>query len=62
MKMKKEIYPALKAIIEKEGKILILKRGKDEDCFKEMWDIPGGKIKFGESAEEALKQVHQPNC
>jgi len=54
--MQKVIYPALKAIIEKDGKILILKRAKTEDCFKEMWDIPGGKIKFGEMPEEALKR------
>lgn len=54
--MKKEMYPALKAIIEKEGKILILKRALSEDCFKGMWDIPGGGIKFGESPEEALKR------
>ncbi|MCD6092891.1 MAG: NUDIX domain-containing protein [Candidatus Aenigmarchaeota archaeon] len=54
--MKEEIYPALKAIVEKEGKILILKRTESEDCFKGMWDIPGGGIKFGETPEEALKR------
>jgi len=52
----KEIYPALKAIIVKDRKILILKRAKEEDCFKEMWDIPGGKINFGEMPEDALKR------
>jgi 8-oxo-dGTP diphosphatase len=51
-----EIYLALKAVIEKDGKILILKRSKEEDCFKEMWDIPGGGINFGEMPEEALKR------
>ena len=52
----KEIYPALKAIIVKNGKILILKRTKEEDYFKEMWDIPGGRINFGEMPEKALKR------
>lgn len=50
------IYPATKAIIKKNRKILILKRSCDEDCFKEEWDIPGGGIKFGEDPEESLKR------
>ncbi len=52
----KKIYPALKAIIVKSGKILILRRTGKEDCFKDMWDIPGGKINFGETPEEALRR------
>ena len=43
-----EIHLALKAIIEKDGKILIIKRSEKEDYFKGIWDLPGGKIKFGE--------------
>jgi 8-oxo-dGTP diphosphatase len=50
------IYPALKAIIVKNGKILILKRSEKEDCFKNQWDLPGGRIKFGEDPKEALKR------
>lgn len=56
MNMEKKMYLAVKAIIEKEGKILIIKRAGSEDCFKEMWDIPGGGMKFGETPEEALKR------
>jgi 8-oxo-dGTP diphosphatase len=51
-----KIYPALKAIVVKNGKILILKRSSKEDCFQEMWDIPGGRINFGEEPEEALRR------
>jgi len=51
-----KIYPALKAIVVKGGKILILKRSKKEDCFKDQWDLPGGGIKFGENPEEALER------
>ncbi len=31
------------AIIEKDGKILIAKRGKD-DPLKNKWEFPGGKL------------------
>lgn len=54
--MRRKIYPALKAVIVKRGKILVLKRSSKEDCSKETWDIPGGKIEFGEIPEKALKR------
>ncbi len=52
----KKMYFAVKGLIFKEGKLLILKRSKTEDCFEDMWDIPGGRINFGEEPEEALKR------
>ena len=51
-----EIHLALKAIIEKDGKILIIKRSEKEDYFKGIWDLPGGKISFGEEPYESLKR------
>ncbi|MBE6051858.1 MAG: (deoxy)nucleoside triphosphate pyrophosphohydrolase [Clostridium sp.] len=42
------------AIIKKEEKIFITKRGYGE--FIDMWEFPGGKIEQGESREEALKR------
>jgi 8-oxo-dGTP diphosphatase len=50
------MYPALKAIVLKNDKILILKRSVRENCFSSQWDIPGGRINFGETPEEALKR------
>lgn len=51
------IEVAVKGIIlNKENKILLLKRSKKEDVFKELWDIPGGKIDFGEDLKQALKR------
>ena len=41
------------AIIKKDNKILIAKRGYGE--FKGMYEFPGGKIELGENPEDALK-------
>jgi len=49
-----EFKIALKAIIQKDGKILALKRSNSEEVFTELWDIPGGRINFGEKPVEAL--------
>lgn len=40
------------AIIKKEDKIFITRRGYGE--FIDMWEFPGGKIEIGESREDAL--------
>lgn len=47
---------AIKAIIEKDGKILILKRSSAEDVYENLWDIPGGRMEFGELPNEAIKR------
>ena len=45
---------AVRAIIEdKEGRILILKRAP-EDEYGSLWNLPGGKVDYGQTAEEAL--------
>ena len=45
------MYVAVKGLIFEEGKLLLLKK-KDEG----FWDIPGGRIEFGESIEVALQR------
>lgn len=40
------------AIIEKEGEILLIKRGNKP--FKGMWALPGGFVGWNETVEEAL--------
>ncbi|MCX6708459.1 MAG: NUDIX domain-containing protein [Candidatus Woesearchaeota archaeon] len=47
---------AVKGIIVSDEKILLLKRSSKEDCFPALWDIPGGKIAFGEDLNRALKR------
>ena len=42
------------AFIIKENKLLIVKRSKTETFLAEFYEIPGGKIEFGESPAEAL--------
>ena len=47
----------VKAIItDKEGKILLIKRSEKYGCLKDAWDIPGGRIDFGEEPVEGLKR------
>lgn len=45
---------AFKAIIRKDNKILAIKRSTKEEVFEKLWDIPGGRMNFGEMPKEAL--------
>ena len=40
----------------KNGKLLVLKRNSDKKTRPNDWEIPGGKIEFGEQPVEALKR------
>lgn len=51
--MTSEIKPAVKALIERDGKFLAL---KTETSDSEYWVLPGGKVEYGEKAEEALER------
>ena len=42
-------------VIEKEGRVLIVRRGAN-DTLAGKWEFPGGKIEPGETAEEALRR------
>lgn len=47
--------PTANAIIENEkGEILLVKRARDPK--EGLWDVPGGFVKPGESAEEAVRR------
>jgi 8-oxo-dGTP diphosphatase len=45
---------AVKAIIPREGKILLLRRRGDDDTDGGLWEIPGGRMLFGEEPHRAL--------
>jgi len=57
MKEKKMIRVAVGAIVfNKEGKVLIGRRGKSSRDEVGKWDFPGGAVDFGETFEEAIKR------
>ncbi|MFA6184282.1 MAG: NUDIX hydrolase [Parcubacteria group bacterium] len=45
------VYPAVKAIIQRGEKFLVIKQ---EFADKIVWDLPGGKVDFGESPYDTL--------
>lgn len=49
-----KVIEVVAAIIKKEDKIFITRRGYGE--FVDMWEFPGGKVEIGESSEQALKR------
>jgi len=46
----------VKAIIEKDNKILLIKRSGEYGEISNSWDIPGGRTNFGEEPEDGLKR------
>lgn len=47
------------AVIESHGKILVCQRRRG-DTFGLMWEFPGGKVKQGETSEQALaRELHE---
>lgn len=53
---RKDFFIGVKAIIEKDNKILFLKRSEKYEHLNNAWDIPGGRINFGEDPKEGLKR------
>ncbi|HMD32707.1 MAG TPA: (deoxy)nucleoside triphosphate pyrophosphohydrolase [Candidatus Acidoferrales bacterium] len=43
------------AVVERDGRILICQRRRG-DRFELLWEFPGGKVKPGETLEEALRR------
>jgi len=52
----KRIITEVKGIVCCRGRILILKRSEFETAGAGEWEFPGGRIKFGESPENALER------
>ncbi|MFZ5376928.1 MAG: NUDIX domain-containing protein [Patescibacteria group bacterium] len=50
---KPKVISSVKALLSHKGKFLIL---KEELQKGDVWDLPGGKIEYGESPEEALSR------
>lgn len=45
-----------KALIQKRGKYLIVKRSPQEEVYPEAWDFPGGKLEHKESPSKGLQR------
>ena len=54
--MRKPLGVAGKAIIRKKGQILLLQRSLKSEFDPGLWELPGGKIDYGENLVEALKR------
>jgi predicted house-cleaning noncanonical NTP pyrophosphatase (MazG superfamily)/8-oxo-dGTP pyrophosphatase MutT (NUDIX family) len=51
--MEHKVKPAVKALIKRNGKILVLKTETENNHY---WVLPGGKIEYGEPPEESLER------
>ena len=45
------------AMIQQEGETLIMKKSQGRSDSAPMWELPTGKIKFGEQPEEAIERT-----
>ena len=51
-----QFYLTVKGIVERDGKILVLKRSALDDHLPEVWETPGGGVDREENPQEALKR------
>lgn len=48
------MVPAVKAVIVQDGAVLLLQRAATETHLTGYWDVPGGRLDYGETPEAAL--------
>ncbi len=49
-----KFIPLVGGALLKNGKLLVLKRSQDKNYYAGKWEIPGGKIEFGEEPEKTI--------
>ncbi len=47
---------SIRAIIQEEGKVLLLKRATGRETILGKYELPGGKLAYGEQPEDALRR------
>ena len=50
----KKVYVGMAAVIEKDGKILIMKRSKERDFQSETWEVVTGRLEAEESPVDGI--------
>jgi mutator protein MutT len=43
-------------LVRYANKVLIIKRPDDEESYPRIWELPGGKVEFGETLIEAVRR------
>lgn len=54
--MEKYQKVSVTAFVHKDGKVLVLKRSERETFLPGFFELPGGKVEFGEDPSDALKR------
>jgi len=54
--MEKQFIPLVSGALFKDSKLLVLKRTLDKKFLPGVWEIPGGKVHWGEDLNAALKR------
>jgi 8-oxo-dGTP diphosphatase len=54
--VRQEVRIAVSAVIRSNAKILLLRRSKRDKQNPSRWDLPGGRLEFGENPYEAVKR------
>lgn len=58
MRAEPEMFTVVAALIQRDGRILICQRRRN-DAFPLKWEFPGGKVKPGENPQQALARELQ---
>ena len=58
--MDRPLGVAGRAVVERDGEILLLQRSKSSRHEPGLWELPGGKLEYGEVLTEALRrEIHE---
>jgi len=55
-KISKPVSVVVAIVKDSKKKILLLKRSSNNKLFINKWQLPGGKVEFGENIQEAIKR------
>lgn len=45
-----------KALVERDGKLLLIRRSENDAIFPGKWDLPGGTVEFGEGLTDSIRR------